>query len=116
MSLLKIKTLEKKLLLLTKQSNAYRVSRNRAKTLKEKTALQALVNIADSAKITLRNEIRKLKGTGLKAPATKGLRKLCAKTFNVNGLRKKNGTTKKGYLVKKGGKIVKVKKRRKTKK
>ncbi|WP_394760066.1 hypothetical protein [Flavobacterium sp.] len=44
---------------------------------------------------------------GLKAPATKGLRTLCAKAFSVTGLRKKDGTQKKGFVTKKGGKIVK---------
>ena len=108
MSTLKIRTLEKRLLFVSKQSNTYRLSRNRAKTDREKRAWQTIIDLADSSKIDLRNEIRKLKGIGLKAPATKGLRKLCAKTFNVTGLRKENGTIKKGYRNKKGGKIVKV--------
>jgi hypothetical protein len=107
---LKIKTLEKKLLLFTKQGNSCRISRNNAKTLKERKAWQTIIDLGDAVKLDLRNEIKKLKSTGLKAPATKGLRKLCAKTFNVTGLRKKNGTAKKGYIHKKGGKIVKVKK------
>jgi hypothetical protein len=108
MSAVKIKTLEKNLLFQTKQANAYRISRNKAKTVREQRAWQTIIDLADNAKIEIRNEIRKLKGIGLKAPATRGLRKLCAKTFNVTGLRKKNGTIKKGYRNKKGGKIVKV--------
>ena len=44
---------------------------------------------------------------GLKAPATKGLRTLCAKSFSVTGLRKKDGTQKKGFVTKKRGKLVK---------
>lgn len=43
---------------------------------------------------------------GLKAPATKGLRTLCAKSVGVTGLRKKDGTQKKGYIAKNGGKLV----------
>lgn len=52
------------------------------------------------------SELKKLKA-GLKAPATKGLRTLCAKAYSVTGLRKKDGTQKKGYVAKKGGKLVK---------
>lgn len=48
---------------------------------------------------------------GLGAPATKGLRTLCAKAYNVTGLRKKDGTQKKGFVTKKGGKIVKTAKK-----
>jgi hypothetical protein len=108
MTNLKIKTLEKNLKLLTQQATLYRSSRNKAKTDREKRAWQTIIDLADGSKIDIRKEIRKAKGLGLKAPATRGLRKLCAKTFNVTGLRKKNGTTKKGYVTKKGGKIVKV--------
>ena len=48
-----------------------------------------------------------VKTSGLNAPATKGLRTLCAKSFSVTGLRKKDGTQKKGFVTKKGGKLVK---------
>jgi hypothetical protein len=113
MNNLKIKTLEKNLKLLTQQATHYRNCRNKAKTDREKKAWQTIIDLADGSKIDIRNEIKKAKGIGLKAPATKGLRKLCAKTFNVTGLRKKNGTAKKGYIHKKGGKIVKVKKSKK---
>ena len=44
---------------------------------------------------------------GLGAPATKGLRTICAQTFSVTGLRRKDGTQKKGFVAKKGGKLVK---------
>jgi hypothetical protein len=47
------------------------------------------------------------KSKGLKAPATKGLRTICAQTFSVTGLRRKDGTQKKGFVAKKGGKLVK---------
>lgn len=96
------------MLFVTKQANAYRLSRNKSKTAKEHRAWQTLIDLCESDKIDLKKEIAVLKGKGLKAPATRGLRKLCARNFSVTGLRKKNGTTKKGYVTKKGGKIVKV--------
>jgi hypothetical protein len=52
-----------------------------------------------------------VKTSGLNAPATKGLRTLCAKAYSITGLRKKDGTQKKGYVAKKGGKIVKTNKK-----
>lgn len=113
MNTVKIKSLQNKLLFMSKQSNAYRIGRTKAKTVREKKAWQTIIDLADDSKNQLRMEIRKLKGIGLKAPATKGLRKLCAKNFSVTGLRKKNGTTKKGYMTRKGGKIVKVMKAKK---
>lgn len=56
---------------------------------------------------TMRLDSKALLKNGLKAPATKGLRTLCAKNVGVTGLRKKDGTQKKGYIAKKGGKLVK---------
>lgn len=47
---------------------------------------------------------------GLKAPASKGLVTLCAKTVGVTGRRKKDGTQKKGYIATKGGSLVQKKK------
>lgn len=70
-----------------------------AKTPEQKRNIQDLIH---------RSEI------GLKKPATKGLRTLCAESFNVVGLRKKDGTQKKGYVAKKGGKMVKVATKKKT--
>jgi hypothetical protein len=98
--------LKKQLLFETKQGNAFRLKRNTAKTVKAKKAWQTLINLADKSKNKLREEIKKLE-SGLKAPATKGLRTLCAKAIGVTGLRKKDGTQKKGYVAKKGGKLVK---------
>lgn len=80
-------------------ANLPNTHRNFTKRTKGFTALETL---------QITKEIEKyLKTTGLKAPATRGLRTLCAKAFSVNGLRKKDGTQKKGYVAKKGGKLVK---------
>ena len=99
--------LKLQLLVETKESNAFRLRRNEASTSKEKLAWQTLIDLSEESKSKIKKEIESYYKNGLKAPATKGLRTLCAKTIGVAGLRKKDGTQKKGFVAKKGGKLVK---------
>lgn len=102
----KIKQLKARLILETKQSNSFRLSRNKAKTTREHKAWQTLIDLADKSKDRLRKQISDLE-KGLKAPVTKGLTTLCAMSVGVTGRRKKDGSQKKGYIAKKGGRMVK---------
>ena len=102
----KIKQLKARLLLETKQSNSFRLSRNKAATQREHKAWQTLIDLADKSKDRLCKQISNLE-KGLKAPTSKGLTTLCAMNVGVTGRRKKDGTQKKGYVAKKGGKLVK---------
>jgi hypothetical protein len=100
------KQLEAKLLFETKQSNAFRLKRNNAKSIKQKKAWQTLIDLADQSKKELKTKIETMK-TGLGKPAVRGLKKVCARVVKATGL-KVDGTLKKGYKYIKGGKVVKV--------
>lgn len=100
------KQLEAKLLFETKQSNAFRLKRNNAKSIKHKKAWQTLIDLADQSKNELKTKIETMK-KGLGKPAVRGLKKVCARVVKATGL-KVDGTLKKGYKYIKGGKVVKV--------
>ncbi len=100
------KKLEAKLLFDTKQSNAFRLKRNNAKSIKQKKAWQTLIDLSDQSKKELKTKIETMK-TGLGKPAVRGLKKVCARVVKATGL-KVDGTLKKGYKYIKGGKVVKV--------
>jgi hypothetical protein len=100
------KQLKAKLLFETKQSNAFRLKRNNAKSIKQKKAWQTLIDLADQSKKELKTKIETMK-TGLGKPAVRGLKKVCARVVKATGL-KVDGTLKKGYKYIKGGKVVKV--------
>ena len=100
------KQLEAKLLFETKQSNTFRLKRNNAKSIKQKKAWQTLIDLADQSIKELKTKIETMK-TGLRKPAVRGLKKVCARVVKAIGL-KVDGTLKKGYKYIKGGKVVKV--------
>ena len=100
------KQLEAKLLFETKQSNAFRLKRNNAKSIKQRKAWQTLIDLSDQSKKELKTKIETMK-TGLGKPAVRGLKKVCARVVKATGL-KVDGTLKKGYKYIKGGKVVKV--------
>ena len=103
--------LEIELLHETKQSNLFRSKRNKAKSQDQRNMFQALILLSDSRKEVLKNEILKSKSktmkSGLRKPAVRGLKTVCARVVKATGL-KVDGTLKKGYKYIKGGKIVKV--------
>ena len=110
-SKLSTEELVNELLLETKQGNLFRLKRNKAKSQDQKNVWQTLILLSDSRQEVLKNEIVKSKSktmkTGLRKPAVRGLKKVCARVVKATGL-KVDGTLKKGYKYIKGGKVVKV--------